>query len=106
MPNNAHASEHTISIAVLRIAASQPNGVATFNRLKKQIPDLVNLTMADLSISETRPNEPMWHQIVRNIKSHEGSENNYITEGYLESVPRVGYRVTAAGKIHLNNLGN
>jgi hypothetical protein len=106
MPNHVHASEHIISIAVLRIAASQQNTIATFSRLKKQIPDLVNLSEADLLISETRPNEPMWHQIVRNIKSHEGSEGNYITEGYLESVPRVGYRVTEAGKVHLANLDN
>lgn len=106
MPNQAHASERIISIAALRIAAGQPNGIATFNRLKKQIPDLVNLIGADLLISETRPNEPMWHQIVRNIKSHEGAEGNFITEGYLESVPHVGYRITEAGKVHLTNIDN
>ena len=46
----------------------------------------------------------MWHQIVRNIKSHDGDDNNYIAMGYLEHIPRTGYRVTAAGRIHLQHL--
>jgi hypothetical protein len=45
----------------------------------------------------------MWHQIVRNIKSHDGTEGNFIHEGRLEHVPKVGFRITAAGKTYLQN---
>jgi hypothetical protein len=39
----------------------------------------------------------MWHQIVRNIKSHDKDEGNAIYEGLLEHIPRVGYKVTKKG---------
>ncbi|MCX7301285.1 MAG: hypothetical protein NTX73_13100 [Rhodobacterales bacterium] len=90
-----------MSKAVLQIASQQPNGVATHQRLRKEIPKLINLTPADLAPSVTRPGEPMWHQIVRNIKSHDKEPGNYIAEGYLEHVPRVGYKITVAGTKHL-----
>jgi len=100
----AKDAEERISRGVLRIAVSNAKGIATFRRCRLEIPNVVNLTAADLAPSSTRPGEPMWHQIVRNIKSHDGDDNNYIAMGYLEHIPRTGYRVTAAGRIHLQHL--
>ena len=94
----AKTTENTIAEAVLRIAAKQPNGIATFHRLRKEIPHLVALTGDDLAPSTTRYGEPMWHQIMRNIKSHSQAEGNYIQSGYLEHVPRVGYKITQLGR--------
>lgn len=99
------ATEPVIAHATLQIAATQANGVASFARLKREIPNYVKLTAADWKMSIKRPNEPMWHQIVRNIKSHDKDEGNYIHEGFLESVPRVGYRITNAGKKLLKSKG-
>ena len=95
-------AESRIAAGVLRIAAADPKGIASFRRCRAEIPFQVGLTAADLAPSETRPGEPMWHQIVRNIKSHSSSEGNYITEGYLEHITRVGYRITKAGQAHLD----
>jgi len=89
--------EDEIAAAVLRIAARQPTGIATFRRLYNEMPAEIALDADDLALSITRPGEPMWHQIVRNIKSHHLSPGNYIAEGWLESVPRTGYRITASG---------
>jgi len=94
-------TENEVAFAALKICAAQPNGVASFRRLKREIPDIVALTAADLRQSVTRPREPMWHQKIRNIRSHHDAEGNYINEGYLESVPSVGYRITDAGRKHL-----
>lgn len=94
-------SEHVISAATLKIAAAHPNGVATFKRLRSDIPKHISLTKSDLAPSSTRGGEPMWHQIVRNIKSHDKVEGNYIAEGWLEHVPRSGYRITPAGRVRL-----
>lgn len=96
----AKDAEERISKGVLAIAAANPNGVATFRRCRVEIPNYVALTAADLAPSATRPGEPMWHQIVRNIKSHAGEDNNYITLGYLQHVKRTGYKITAAGRVH------
>lgn len=92
------ASEWEIAQAVLRIAARQTKGIATFRRLYAEVPNEITLTQADCLPSQTRNGEPMWHQIVRNIKSHDGVEGNAIAEGLLEHIPRVGYRITTAGR--------
>lgn len=99
------ATEQDIARGVMIIAANQPNGVATFNRCRKEIPALVHLNAANNAPSQTRPGEPMWHQIVRNIKSHDIAGTNYIAQGLLEHVQRVGYRITNAGRVHLHGLG-
>jgi hypothetical protein len=69
--------------------------------MKREIPNHLALSAADQQISQTRPNEELWEQLIRNIKSHSNQEGNYIYEGYLEHVPRVGYRITPAGRQHL-----
>ena len=94
----ARVRENEIAFAITRIAATQSTGIATLARCKKEIPDLVKLSNADWKESETRPGEPLWHQLIRNIKSHCDSPGNYVNEGYLEHLPRVGYRVTDAGR--------
>lgn len=99
------ATEQDIARAVMRIAASQQNRIASFNRCRREIPALVRLNAANQAPSQTRPGEPMWHQIVRNIKSHDIAGTNYIAQGLLEHVPRVGYRITRAGLAHLRALG-
>lgn len=91
-------SEHEISKAVIRIAATQENGIATFKRLYTEIPNEITLTKADWEPSQTRSGEPMWYQIVRNIRSHYEIEHNAIYEGWLDHVPRVGYRITDKGR--------
>ena len=98
----ADTSEHVIAEAVLRVAEREKNGIATFKRLYLEIPSLVALSADDLAGSRTRNGEPMWRQIVRNIKSHDKADGNAISEGWLVHVPRVGYRITDAGRRHIS----
>ncbi len=97
----ARTSEQTISKAVMRIAAKRKDRTATFKRLYAEIPGDVALTQEDCQPSQTRNGEPMWRQIVRNIRSHHQVQGNAIAEGWLEHVPRVGYRITKAGIKHI-----
>lgn len=94
-------SEHKIAECVIRVAAQRSNGIATFKRLYAEVPNHITLTQDDWAPSTTRNGEPMWHQIVRNIKSHYNLEGNAIYENWLEHVPRVGYRVTKQGRKHI-----
>ena len=95
-PNRA--TENEVAFAIVQIAKAQPDGVATFARCKREVPLHLQLSAGDMRRSQTRPNEPMWQQLIRNIKSHSDSEGNYICEGYLTHIPRVGYQVTNAGR--------
>jgi hypothetical protein len=91
-------TEEEVARLTVEIAAEQHNGIASFSRLRREIPHRYNLSAADLTQSVTRPNEAMWEQKMRNIKSHYDVPGNFIYEGYLEHVPGVGYRVTVQGK--------
>ena len=91
-------TENEVAFAIIQIAKTAPNGVVSFARCKKEVPNYLNLSDADRAVSKTRPNEEMWEQQIRNIKSHSKDEGNYICEGYLKHVPKVGYEITASGK--------
>ncbi len=93
-----------MAVAVLRICADSPGGEASTRRLKKLIPEYINLTPDDQKRSQTRPNEEMWEQIVRNIVSHKAVEGNIIREGFAEHRPGK-IRITQAGLTHLKHLG-
>lgn len=97
-------SEPEIAIAVLRICADAPGGEATIADLKRLVPDYINLTADDRVQSQTRPNEEVWEQIVRNIVSHRTAEGNIIAEGFAEHV-HGGIRIADAGRNHLKRLG-
>lgn len=99
------ATEQEIAQGVMLIAAQQPNGVATFRRCRTEMPAIVALNAGNNAPSITRSGEPMWHQIVRNIKSHDVAGTNYIAQGWLVHVPRTGYRITQTGRDHLQALG-
>lgn len=90
--------ENEIAKAVMQIAVGRPNGVATFKRCYGEVPYHVALTAAERSLSVTRPGEPMWHQLVRNIQSHHDVDGNFIERGLLRHVMRVGYEITPAGR--------
>jgi hypothetical protein len=100
------AQERDIALGVMQIAASQSNGLCTFKRAYREIPSHVNLSAQNLSPSVTRPGEPMWHQIVRNIKSHDQASGNFIADGLLVHVSRTGYRITDAGTRFLKQGGS
>ena len=101
--SRARTGEFEISKAVLRILAEMPNGEASIQQLVSKVPSFVNLTPGDLEASDTRPNEAIWEQIVRNIVSHKKTEGNIIAEGLANSPSRGKIRITEAGRTHVKN---
>ncbi len=99
------ATEDDIAMCVARIAKGRADKLCTFNRARTQIPSLMVLSPGDLAQSQTRQNEPMWHQLIRNIRSHHGAGGNWIDLGRLEHVSRRGYRVTSRGERYLTSKG-
>ena len=91
-------TENEVAFAICQIGKTTIDGVVRFSHCRKEIPNYLKLSVEDQAQSQTRPNEEVWEQLIRNIKSHSNTEGNYICEGYLIHVPRVGYRVTEAGK--------
>jgi hypothetical protein len=92
-----HTTEADLARAALHILVDQPNGEGSFGTLINLIPTVITLSPSDLVASTTRPNEAVWEQRVRNIRSHKNSEGNYIFEGYLEEISG-GLRITPAGR--------
>lgn len=101
----AAATENDIALGVMQIAASQANRICTFKRAYTDVPAYVHLTASNCAPSETRHGEVMWQQLVRNIKSHSESVDNFVYRGLLAHVPKVGFRITDAGIAHLKRKG-
>ena len=94
----ARVTETDIALVTLQIAAANENGVATFRELKRKIPQYLPLSIHDKIKSKTRPREEMWEQQIRNIKSHDKADGNFIADGFLQHVPGTGYRITDQGR--------
>jgi hypothetical protein len=90
-------TEEEVALIAVQIGAESKDGIASYDVLREQVPQRYRLSAADCMRSVTRPNELMWEQKIRNIKSHYKSPGNYIHDGYLEHLPGIGYRVTDLG---------
>lgn len=101
----ARATETDVAIAVMQIAAARSDGFCSFNRARADVPKYVTFAAADLKQSLKRPGEPMWHQLIRNIRSHHDADGNFIDRGLLVHVSRKGYEITAAGRAYLKKNG-
>jgi len=96
-PRVERASETDIAFGILIVAAFQPSGIASYRRLKIEIPNHVRLTDFDRSESIMRPNEEMWMQKLQHIKANRDIPGNFIHDGYLIHIPRVGFKITPSG---------
>jgi hypothetical protein len=91
-------TEDEVALIAVTIGTERLDGIASYAELRKEVPKRHRLSAMDTLQSIKRPREEMWEQKMRNIKSHHKSEGNFIHEGYLIHVPRVGYKVTDAGR--------
>lgn len=91
-------TEDEVALIAVTIGTERLDGIASYAELRKEVPRRHRLSAMDTLQSVKRPREEMWEQKMRNIKSHHKSEGNFIYEGYLTHVPRVGYKVTDAGR--------
>src|SRR5207245_1378297 len=63
-------TESTIALAIVRVLRRKADKKATIQELVEAIPHHVRLTKADRAPSKTRPQEKIWEQRLRNLKSH------------------------------------
>ena len=98
-------SEPVLGLAVMQALATAPDGESEVQTIIKAVPAYLNLTAEDREISVTRPPEEMWEQRVRNLKSHDTRSGNVIAEGFVEHTGRGRYKLTAAGRLHLEHKG-
>lgn len=97
MPSkDGRSTEQEIGLAVLRYLYGLSGGEATIAEIKRHLAKHFPLTEADRQQSETRPNEQMWEQQVRNLVSHRTSAENLISDGLLDYRPR-RLAITEAG---------
>lgn len=101
----AKTSETDLGLAVMSVLASRSDGEASIQDLVKHIPSYLSLSDEDRTTSEKRPNEEMWEQRVRNLKSHDKSPGNVIGEGFVQRVGMGLYRITEVGRLHLAQKG-
>jgi hypothetical protein len=69
-------SEKRIALAIRTLLARRADKRMTLDELRQQLPRVLHLTKADKATSASRPTEPKWHQVFRNLRSH-GSAPDY-----------------------------
>ena len=99
----ARVSEYDVSKAVVKYLAGVQGNTATVRQIKKALPNYLNLSAADRTQSDTRPNEELWEQQVRNIISHRATPGNFVCDGRLAYSPR-RLTLTAAGLVYAATL--
>ncbi len=105
MPSkDGRSTEQEIGQAVLRYLYDRPGGQAEIVEIKAHIRKNFPLTEADREQSDTRPNEEMWEQQVRNLVSHRNTEDNVINDGLIAYSPG-NLEITDAGAAYLKRKG-
>jgi uncharacterized membrane protein len=94
---HGRTTEQEIGQAVLKYLSGIPGGEATIAEIKKHLGKHFPFNPADREQSDTRVNEEMWEQQVRNLVSHRTAEDNVINDGLLAYRPR-RLAITDAGK--------
>lgn len=96
--------EKEARLIALKIAARSKDHSATMQDIRRELPKLFPLTTSDKKQSETRRNEQLWQQIVRNVVSHQDSAQSLFKKGWAIRHDS-GIRVTPAGLAHLKSIG-
>jgi hypothetical protein len=96
--------ENEARVLVLKIAASLEGHSASTSEIKKTIPAFFDLSLADRKRSETRRNEQMWQQIVRNVKVHHAGPSSIFSQGWAERTAS-GIKITDDGLDYLKSIG-
>lgn len=91
-------------LLALKAAAREPGRQASTETLIDNIAHMTALSEVDLRPSKTRPAQPQWHQIVRNVISHRANPNGPFQQGYATRIPG-GLAVTEKGMDYLIGLG-
>lgn len=79
----SRVNEHEVAEAVARYLADH-GGEAAIAQIVEGLPGYLSLSDADRERSETRPQEQLWEQQVRNIISHRNTPGNAIHDGLLD----------------------
>lgn len=98
----ARITEDQVAQVVLRILADRPSGRASVKILKAEVPKHLTLSAEDRVGSETRTNEEIWEQQVRNLKSHKKTVGNVFQRGLIVSVGRGIWQITDTGRSSVN----
>ena len=101
----AKTSEPDLGLAVMKVLATETGNSASVRTLVKRASEYIKLTDEDRIPSTTRPNELVWEQRVRNLKSHDKTEGNVIKDGFVRHTGRGRYKLTDSGILHLRNKG-
>lgn len=105
MPSkDGRITEQEIGLAVLKYLFNLHGGAASIASIKRHLRANFRFTDADREQSQTRRNEEMWEQQVRNLVSHRTAEGNVINDGLIAYSPR-RLAITDAGASYARRKG-
>ena len=97
-------TEQEMALFVMMLLGKTEDGCLSLDQLRAQIEPSGLLTEEDKVLSQSRPAEPKWHQILRNINCNKETGNNFIHAGRLEHMHGGGYCLTEEGQQFIQRL--
>jgi hypothetical protein len=94
--------EKNVRVPALRAMAARRDGYVSTSDLIAELEAEFRPTGEDAEILDGR-NDTKFSQIVRNLKSHQGTSTNLFVKGYAEVVAD-GFKITPAGRKFLAQL--
>lgn len=103
-PQSGRLRQPEAALLMLRIAATMPKRRATTGEMIERAPTLFTPSAVDRQPSRTRPKQPQWHQIIRNVISHRDGRTSLFALGLAKRIAD-GLVVTDKGIKHLRDFG-
>ena len=94
-----------VSLATLRIAARQPDGVASHSLLKQVVPAFVISADQSKWVSGLIPKSDFWEEAISRIFKNRMEHGNILREGYAVHHPDFGFRISDKGLRFLEREG-
>lgn len=100
----ARISEAEIAVGVLEALQICPNGEASLEHIKRELPKWVALSAEDRAASPDSPSEEPWEALFGAVTGDKGPSANVVQAGFAQKTPD-GLRLTKAGVAHLHSKG-
>ena len=89
-----------LSLTVLQLLASSPNGRAQVTEIAKKFSSFIKLPEHRLL-----SNEEIWDQQIRKLKLRDHTPGNIFKDGFVIEVAKGHWEITIRGRLHLKQKG-
>jgi hypothetical protein len=94
-------TQQQLGLAVLHILAAQPDGEASLETLRAELPKHLSLSAEDREGNATKDDD-IWKQQLSRLKASDATPGNIFRDYHVITATSGGWRITPNGLRHIN----